>query len=81
MVEYVSQLPTYGLPLDEFATREARARAVTAGAVRAAAPAPEAMRAVIVGDLPALRAQLASLGWGLIEEHDASGTLLRTVTR
>jgi hypothetical protein len=39
------------------------------------------MRAVIVGDLPALRAQLASLGWGLIEEHDASGTLLRTVTR
>ena len=80
IVETLAQIPTFGLPLDEFDTREARARAVKVSDVRAVVPAPEAMKAVVVGDLPSLRAQLTALGWGVIEERDVGGALVRTFT-
>jgi len=75
----LSEIAAYGLPLDWLQTFEARVQAVSANDVRAAVPAPEAMTAVLVGDLGSMRAPLLALGWGAIEERDAVGKLVRTI--
>jgi zinc protease len=79
VVSAFSEVAGYGLPLDAVDTFQARVEAITAGDVRAAAPAPEAMKAVVVGDLGVLLGPLRALGWGPIEEHDAQGALKRTI--
>jgi predicted Zn-dependent peptidase len=81
IVGAVGKDPVLGLAPDEMQTREARVRALTPAEVRAAVPPPEAMKAVVVGDLVSLRAQLVALGWGEIEERDTAGALVRTFTR
>jgi zinc protease len=79
MVEMLAQIPTFGLPVDEFDTRIARIDALTAADVHAAVPSPEATRVVVVGDLASLLGPLRSLGWGPIEERDSGGALVRTI--
>jgi zinc protease len=77
----LAKIPSLDLPPDANQTREQRVRALTAADVRAAVPAPEAMKAVVVGDLVSIRPQLVALGWGEIEERETSGALVRTFTR
>ncbi|MGH7294610.1 MAG: hypothetical protein ACRELB_06750, partial [Polyangiaceae bacterium] len=76
-----ARIPSFDLPADANRTLEQRLRAVTAAQVRAAVPPPEAMKAVVVGDLVSIRAQLVALGWGEIEERDPAGALVRTFAR
>jgi zinc protease len=73
----------YGLPLDEWATWQARLESVNADDVRAAAAAytdGDRTKVVVGGDFESLRGQLVSLGWGPIDVRDANGALVRTVS-
>jgi len=68
------------LPLDYLDTRRDNINGVSLDAVRAAVPDPTKTKAVVVGDLAALKPQLLALGWGTIEEHDAAGRFVRVVS-
>jgi predicted Zn-dependent peptidase len=73
------EMAAYQLPIDDLATLPARVEALGADDVRAAVPAPGAMKAVVVGDVAALRGPLLALGWGPIEVHDDDGNLVRKI--
>jgi predicted Zn-dependent peptidase len=66
----LAYLATYGLPLDEIATRPARLKAVTRDDVKRAAESylkADLTRIVIVGDAKVIKAQLDALGIGSVE--------------
>jgi zinc protease len=74
-----AQLIGNGLPEETLAQRPARLAAITPDEVRAAAARylqRASMRAVVVGDLAALREPLLALGWGPVEVRDASGAVV-----
>ena len=76
LISEFSILPLYGLPADEFSTRATRVLSLHADDVRAEVPAPETMKAVVIGDMSVLRPKLAALGWGPIGERDPTGAHL-----
>jgi predicted Zn-dependent peptidase len=66
----LAYLATYGLPLDEIATRPARLKAITREDVKRVAEAylkADVARIVIVGDAKVVKAQLDALGIGSVE--------------
>lgn len=72
----VTDIPAYGLPLDEFTTRSARIDAVGAKDVRRVASAflvKEKLRVIVVGDRDKVLPQLQKLGLGEPLELDAYG--------
>ena len=72
----LAYLATYGLPLDEIATRPARLKAVTREEVTRAAEVylkADIARIVIVGDAKIIKAQLDALGIGSVELLPAAG--------
>ncbi|HLM71689.1 MAG TPA: pitrilysin family protein [Polyangiaceae bacterium] len=72
----LAYLATYGLPLDEIATRPARLKAVTRDDVKRAAESylkADLTRIVIVGDAKVIKAQLDALGIGSVELLPAAG--------
>jgi zinc protease len=72
----VTDIPAYGLPLDEFSTRSARIDAVGAKEVRKVASAflvKEKLRVIVVGDRDKVLPQLQKLGLGEPLELDAYG--------
>jgi zinc protease len=73
MLDAYARLAAYGQPLDELKTWPALIDEVSVEDVRAAVPAPEAMTAVVVGDLALLRPALAALPWGRMETRDETG--------
>jgi zinc protease len=81
MIDGLSQIPLLGWPSDELGQRASHVEAVTAAEVRATLPPPEAMKAVVVGDLGVLRDRLVALGWGEIEERTPEGERVRSFTR
>jgi predicted Zn-dependent peptidase len=65
----LSNLATYGLPLDEYATRPARFAAVTADDVKRVADTylvPANVRIVVVGDAKVVAEQLSAVGMGTV---------------
>lgn len=69
-------LATYGLPLDEIATRPARVKAISREDVKRVAGAylrPGVARVVIVGDAKVVKAQLEALGMGAVELLPVAG--------
>jgi zinc protease len=77
LADAFSWLALLDLPIEYLDNFRARIEETQVDAVRAAVPDPAAMKAVVVGDLAALRAPLLALGWGPIEERDADGNLVR----
>jgi predicted Zn-dependent peptidase len=75
----VGDLFVYGLPLDEYATRQKRIDAITAADVQRVAKAllhPDELRIIVVGDRKKLEDGLKGLGLGDIEARDAYGDVL-----
>jgi zinc protease len=81
VVATVAQAVAFNLPLDDASRVIADLGTVSGDEVRAAIPAPGAVKAVVVGDLTVLEDSLLGLGWGPIEVRDADGRLLRTLAR
>lgn len=70
----IAALAEYGLPLDEYANRAAKIRAVTREDVKRVAAAylsPEKMRLIVVGDAKVVEGQLAQLGFGSMDVRRA----------
>jgi predicted Zn-dependent peptidase len=72
----LAYLATYGLPLDEIATRPARLKVVSRDEVKRVAESylkADLARIVIVGDAKVIKAQLDALGIGSVELLPAAG--------
>jgi predicted Zn-dependent peptidase len=79
----LTEIAARGLPVDDFATREARYDRVTADDVRKVAEAylaPRALSVVIVGEPEKVRrADIQRLGFTKVEFRDVSGRVVRVV--
>jgi len=79
VTDAVADIAVYGLPLDEFATREKRIDAVTAADVKRVAAAhihARDLRVVVVGDRAKISPELEALHLGTIEARDPYGDVV-----
>ena len=76
LADALAIIAAYRLPLDDLGAQQVRFDALSAEAVRAATPDPDALKAVVVGDANVLRPSLLALGWSPYQERDAAGHLV-----
>lgn len=80
VVGALSEIAIYGLPLDEYATRQQRIDAIKADDVKRVATTllhPEQLRIIVVGDRAKLEEGLKALGLGAVEARDPYGDVVK----
>lgn len=76
----LAEIAIYGLPLDEYATRQKRIDAITAADVKRVAVLllhSDQLRVIVVGDRAKIEEGLKGLGLGAIEVRDAYGDVVK----
>ncbi len=76
----LADIAIYGLPLDEYVTRQSRIDAITAADVKRVAMAllhPDQLRIIVVGDRAKVEEGLKALGLGPVEVRDPYGDVVK----